>query len=291
MLTFKGRRRIINVFLVISLLIFAVVIVVIIIREDEDMVPYQSDLLKNIVKMKEIDLLYVIDNNTYVKLKSKHGNVNIIDYNLDLINLDLLYTSKDFAIDAKASRGEYLSQRFLKVYDNITGHMDNMTFTTGPSGILEYDYTEGKGIVKNGVTIYQDNNAISSKIVEFDANNKLLGNVLYALAHCSVSPKFYINYTIKDKESAKKQLLNKAVMDSKIKAEILAEAAGVSLKDIQIIDYSWEELNFIASPMSKGGMALSICEVACKENNSYDFNIEPDNIVAEDTVTIIWNIL
>ena len=68
--------------------------------------------------MKEIDLLYVIDNNTYVKLKSKHGNVNIIDYNLDLINLDLLYTSKDFAIDAKASRGEYLSQRFLKVYDN-----------------------------------------------------------------------------------------------------------------------------------------------------------------------------
>ena len=127
--------------------------------------------------------------------------------------------------------------------------------------------------------------------IEFDANNKLLGNVLYALAHCSVSPKFYINYTIKDKESAKKQLLNKAVMDSKIKAEILAEAAGVSLKDIQIIDYSWEELNFIASPMSKGGMALSICEVACKENNSYDFNIEPDNIVAEDTVTIIWNIL
>ncbi len=167
MLTFKGRRRIINVFLVISLLIFAVVIVVIIIREDEDMVPYQSDLLKNIVKMKEIDLLYVIDNNTYVKLKSKHGNVNIIDYNLDLINLDLLYTSKDFAIDAKASRGEYLSQRFLKVYDNIT-------FTTGPSGILEYDYTEGKGIVKNGVTIYQDNNAISSKIVEFDANNNFI---------------------------------------------------------------------------------------------------------------------
>lgn len=52
--------------------------------------------------------------------------------------------------------------------------MDNMTFTTGPFGILEYDYTEGKGIVKNGVTIYQDNNAISSKIVEFDVNNNFI---------------------------------------------------------------------------------------------------------------------
>lgn len=174
MFTFKGRRRISNVFLVISLLIFAVVIVVIIIREDKDMVPYQSDLLKNIVKMKEIDLLYVIDNNTYVKLKSKQGNVNIIDYNIDLVNLDVTYTSKDFSIDAKASRGEYLSQRFLKAYDNVTGHMDNMTFKTGPAGIFEYDYAEGKGIVKNGVTIYQDNNSISSKIVEFDVKNNFI---------------------------------------------------------------------------------------------------------------------
>lgn len=128
--------------------------------------------------------------------------------------------------------------------------------------------------------------------IEFEADNKLLGKVLYALAHCSVSPKFYINYTIKDKESAKKQLLKKAVMDSKIKAGILAEAAGVSLGDIQIIDYSWEELNFIASPMSKGGIARSLCsEVLCEESNSYDFSIEPDNIIAEDNVTIIWNIL
>lgn len=174
MLTFKGRLRIINVFLVISLLIFAVVVVVIIIREDEDMVPYQSDLLKNIVKMKNIDLLYVIDNNTYVKLKSKQGNVNIINHNISLVNLDVTYTSKDFSIDAKASKGRYLSKRFLKAYDNVTGHMDNMTFKTGPAGVLEYDYAAGKGIVKNGVTIYQDNNSISSKIVEFDVKNNFI---------------------------------------------------------------------------------------------------------------------
>lgn len=174
MLSFKGRLRIINTFLVISLLIFAIVVIVIIIREDEDMVPYQSDLLKNIVKMKKIDLLYVIDNNTYVKLKSENGNVNIIDYNIDLINLAVTYTSKDFSIDAKAERGEYLSQRFLKAYDNITGYMDNMSFKTGPDGILEYDYAEGKGIVKNGVTIYQDNNSITSKTVEFDVNNNFI---------------------------------------------------------------------------------------------------------------------
>lgn len=134
--------------------------------------------------------------------------------------------------------------------------------------------------------------------IEFDADNKLLGKVLYALAHCSVSPKFYIDYTIKDKEAAKKQLLKKAVIDSKTKAEILAETADVSLGDIQTIDYSWEELNFITSPMFKRGMALSLCyddeyedAYEDEEESRYDFNIEPDNIIAENNVTIIWNIL
>ncbi len=52
--------------------------------------------------------------------------------------------------------------------------MDNMTFKTCPDGVLEYDYAEGKGIVKNGVTIYHDNNSISSKIVEFDVKNNFI---------------------------------------------------------------------------------------------------------------------
>ncbi len=174
MLSIKGRSRITNIFLVISLLVFSTVVFIVFIREHGDMVPYQSDLLKNIVKMQDVDLLYVIDNATYVKLKSKHGNINIIDYNVDLIDIDVTYISKDFLIDVQAEKGEYLAQRFLKVYDNITGYMDNMSFKTEPTGILEYDYIEGKGIVKNGVTIYQDSNSISSKIVEFDVNNNFI---------------------------------------------------------------------------------------------------------------------
>ena len=51
MLGVKGKLRIYNVLLFLSLLIFLIVIMVVFIREDKDMVPYRSDLLKNIVKL------------------------------------------------------------------------------------------------------------------------------------------------------------------------------------------------------------------------------------------------
>ena len=174
MLGVKGKLRIYNVLLFLSLLIFLIVIIVVFVREDKGMVPYRSDLLKNIVKLNEVDLVYIIDNDTFVKLKAKTGDVDIIDYNIDMEQVDVLYTGKDFVIDAQAERGKYLSQRFLKAYDNITGYMDNMTFKTGSNGILEYDYVKGRGQVKNGVTISQDNNSISSKSMLFDVKNNFI---------------------------------------------------------------------------------------------------------------------
>ncbi len=39
--------------------------------------------------------------------------------------------------------------------------------------------------------------------------------------------------------SGKSELLGKAVTDAKEKASVLTQAAGVTLKDIQSIDYSW----------------------------------------------------
>lgn len=121
--------------------------------------------------------------------------------------------------------------------------------------------------------------------VEFDSDNTLLGKVLYGLANASVSPQFVIGYTVKDTEEAKNALLGKAVADAKAKAQVLAQAAGVTLKDIQKIDYSWGELDLEVNPMRRMTLAKS-CAVA----NSYDMNIEPDDIQVSDTVTVEWEI-
>ena len=52
-------------------------------------------------------------------------------------------------------------------------------------------------------------------------------------------PEFSIEYTIKNPEKSKNELLANAVKDSMGKANVLADAAGVVLGDIVTIDFSW----------------------------------------------------
>lgn len=128
---------------------------------------------------------------------------------------------------------------------------------------------------------------VHSVKIEFEADNKRLGQVLYALAHAPVCPEFRINYTIKDVESAKNQLLGKAVADSKEKARVLTEAAGVKLGEIVNIDYSWGEIGFVSQPMNKNLMLEEDC---CMPGGTYDIDIEADDIDVTDTVTVVWQI-
>ncbi len=123
--------------------------------------------------------------------------------------------------------------------------------------------------------------------IEFEADNELLGRVLYALANAPVSPEFKIVYTVKNSEAAKNRLLGKAIKDSREKAEVLTKAAGVILGEIVTIDYSWADAELVAVPMPRMLKASVAAETA---SDSYNINIEPDNISVTDTVTVIWEI-
>lgn len=124
--------------------------------------------------------------------------------------------------------------------------------------------------------------------VDFPSDNDRLGKVLYALANGKVRPEFRISYTVSDPEAAKNTLLGKAVADAKEKAFVLAQAAGVTLLEIQTIDYSWGEIDFEYRPMN--GDVMMECCTAPMAAKSYDLDIEPDDISVSDTVTVVWEI-
>ena len=123
--------------------------------------------------------------------------------------------------------------------------------------------------------------------VEFPSDNALLGKLLYALANCELRPDLGIGYTVADREAAKNELLGKAVADAKAKATVLAQASCVTLGDIQHIDYSWGSINFEYRPMDR---MLMNCVEGAKVHESYDIDIEPDDIDVTDDVTIVWEI-
>ena len=151
----------------------------------------------------------------------------------------------------------------------------------------EYESYKDKGVYKQRFVGYKYHHVMK---VEFASDNVRLGKILYALANCSVKPEFRISYTVKDPEAAKNELLGKAVSDAKDKAAVLTGAAGVTLKDIQSIDYSWGEIDFEVHPMNRTLMADACMAPMAAEVGSYDMDIEPDDIEVSDTVTVLWEI-
>ncbi len=152
----------------------------------------------------------------------------------------------------------------------------------------EYESYRDKGAYKQRFIGYKFHHLMK---VEFENDNARLGKVLYALANCPVRPEFRLSYTVADPEAAKNELLGKAVTDAREKASVLTQAAGVTLKDIQSIDYSWGEIDFEYRPMN--GMLMAdncIAAPLAAEGENYDMDIEPDDIEVSDTVTVIWEI-
>lgn len=122
--------------------------------------------------------------------------------------------------------------------------------------------------------------------IKFPNDNEQLGRTLYKLSHCPVEVEFSISYTVSNPEDVRNELLRKAVKDSKVKAEILAESAGVNLGEIKRIDYSWGELQIVSHPIDKFMAEPMLLEPRA----SYDIDIEANNIDVDDTVTIEWEI-
>jgi len=150
----------------------------------------------------------------------------------------------------------------------------------------EYETYKERGEYKQRFVGYKFRHFLK---LEFDSDNKRLGKLLYALANCPLNPEFRIAYAVKDPEAAKNTLLGKAVKDAMKKAEVLAAAACVTLKGIQSIDYSWGEINFEVSPM-RNDLMMDKRMAPMAAMDSYDMDIEPDDIEVSDTVTVVWEI-
>jgi hypothetical protein len=146
----------------------------------------------------------------------------------------------------------------------------------------EYESYREDDVYKQRFTGYRYNHQMK---VEFPSDNERLGNIVYALANCSLSPEFRLSYTVSDSEAVKNEVLGKAVSDSKAKALVLAEAAGVGLGSICSIDYSWGEVELEVAPMRNGIFGDGQLRAKCS------LDIEPDDISIEDTVTVVWELV
>lgn len=128
------------------------------------------------------------------------------------------------------------------------------------------------------ITLEGQNKEYDKTLAQFSRDTEALKDI---------HPDFRLSYTVKDPEASKNQLLGKAVADAKAKAEALTKAAGVSLKDIKNIDYSWGEIQFEYAPMT---IDMFCNKVMAPGAEAFDMDTEPDDISVSYTVTVVWEI-
>ena len=121
--------------------------------------------------------------------------------------------------------------------------------------------------------------------LEFAYDMKELGKVLSALAGCEAKPEFSIRFYVKDQNAMKERMLENAVANAMSKADILTKAAGVKLGEILRIDYSWGELEVYSRTRYETRLAFY-----AEEAPITDMNMEPEDVEASDTVTVVWAI-
>ena len=149
---------------------------------------------------------------------------------------------------------------------------------------IEYDSYRDKN--DKWIEEFKGYSFIHKMKIEFEANNKMLGRVLYTLSKSTSYPSFSISYTVSNPEKYKNKLLEKAINNSKEKATVLANASGVKLGKILSIDYSWSELRISSSPFEKKKWFFE----EDNDESDYVIDVEIDDIDVTDTVTVIWSI-
>ena len=145
----------------------------------------------------------------------------------------------------------------------------------------EYEGYQEEGVYRQRIVGYLYRHELK---IEFPSDNERLGRVLATLANAALTPDLRISFTVKDIEAAKNALLGAAVADARKKATTLVEAEGVRLGRIRHLRYSMHDSEFAVHPVMYAGMARKACA------DSMAPEIEPEEITAEDTVTVVWEI-
>ena len=121
--------------------------------------------------------------------------------------------------------------------------------------------------------------------LSFDFAMDRLSQALSAIAGCLSHPQLSIAFTVKDATAINEEMLRSATANARRKAEILCEAAGVTMGDLVAIDYNWGELDIYSHTR------FDCCEEAMAPMMAAKaIDIDPDDIDVSDTATFVWEI-
>lgn len=122
--------------------------------------------------------------------------------------------------------------------------------------------------------------------LSFDFDSERFSQVLTAVSHCSAKPSISIDFTVKDPDAIKEELLRTATRNARKKAEILTSEANVKLGQLLAIDYDWKNIQLVSKSSVDDEVEYfgTVMELLNKR-------MTPDTITVSDNAAFVWEIM
>ncbi len=149
---------------------------------------------------------------------------------------------------------------------------------------VDTEYESAQDEKGNWRQVFAGYRVVHALRAEFPLDRELLGRVLERLSQLPAGPELHVEYTLGDRESARRTLLAQAVESSRSRAQVLAAAAGVTLGEVLSIDYAW-------GPEEEVRPLYAAAEgAALRKNAALPIDLDPEDLTLEETVTILWRL-
>ncbi len=194
-----------------------------------------------------------------------------------LLSAKLSSTDKDYAVAVgnSANQLEKLKNGIKKL-----GFDEKALKTSNFAVNADYESVNDKsGRYKRVFTGFT---CVHDLVLEFDFDSKKLADVISAVAESLSEPDISIDFTVKNTDKLRDELLKSAVANARKKAELLCAAAGTALGTLVSIDYSSGD--FFPGCETSYAVDAKCARLAAPKA----VNISPKDIEITDTVKIVW---
>lgn len=197
----------------------------------------------------------------------------------DYIEIPLYLESRDERYEQAI---ELASQKLEELQQCLEGIGFKKEDLKTSSFTVDTDYEQVKDEEGNYVRVFRGYIVRHHLSIGFDFNTEKLGEVIQTISDCPAHPEFSIQYQLKNETALTSLILEDAVKQATRQANVLAQAAGVTLGPIQAIEYDWSTISY--QPRE-----LLLNESANHSMTMMD--LQPQDISATDYVTIVWELI
>lgn len=134
--------------------------------------------------------------------------------------------------------------------------------------------------------VFQGYKCLHKLSLSFDFDAERFSQVLTAVSQCSAKPSISIDFTVKDPDAVKEELLRAATRNARQKAEILTSEANVKLRQLLAINYDWTDIQLVSKSDVDGEVEYFDTVMALLNKR-----MTPDTITVSDNAAFVWGIM